>query len=276
MRSAARFVVFGALGLALGLLMPAEANEGNQRTDRTGGRQEVRAAERYTSALDKATGGGAGGGGGGGCSHSIECALQSGDKVGNWWALKSDGTMLSGSAFTLAGQASPGVNPITLNGSTQFYVSAATPAAPTGDFSFVCSVNLADFSSDQVIIAKWKTSHLVFEAFINSTTGRPSLLVQDSLGNLGEADNTTALTAATWQAISGTYVSSTGVLTIRTAGHNNTATNAGGGVLSDTTEHSVGAQETGTAPAHMQSRGCFFTETALSTGRQDAIMAGVL
>ena len=73
---------------------------------------------------------------------SLADALQAGDKAGAWWAMKGDGTMLSGSAVTLVATGTP-TNTVENGWPVRTYTAAqndqepANVAFPASDFS-VC------------------------------------------------------------------------------------------------------------------------------------------
>lgn len=207
-------------------------------------------------------------------SKSIESALAAGDKAGNWWALKADGTMLSGSALTMAAQGSPGVSPITLNGTSQFYKSANV-AYPTGDFSFVCVVSQDVTSSATTDVINKFGGTLVFTAE-DATSGADNLLYVNGASALGAAHVSASLTTSVWQTIGGSYTSATGAIVYRVAGVDHGATAVGGGVTASTEAMAVGANTAGSGFFKGQMRGCVFTEKVLSSADIDRIGAGAL
>jgi hypothetical protein len=121
---------------ALAIVLIMLANSGNPRSDRTGGRQEVRAGDRGKSHIVRGgSGGGAGGGGGG--SWAFCDQLSSGDKAGNYDCVNGDGTSASDSTHTFAGINSPAVTSGTTCGSPSYttMVAASAQYYRTGTFT---------------------------------------------------------------------------------------------------------------------------------------------
>jgi hypothetical protein len=208
---------------------------------------------------------------------SIGNALQSGDKVGNWWALQQDGTMLASSALTESGQASPGVSPLTFNGTTQYFKSANV-AYPTGDFSAVVSFKFASNpGANAYLAAKWDSGSLGWVAFLD-TSGKLNFIVADSAGTLKTITAAGASSTNTWLAVCVTYTSASKALSMRALGTDTTGNGTNTGVHAISFPHSVGAGGAGGAGTFFagNSRGVFFTETPLSDAACDRIMAGVL
>ena len=104
------------------------------------------------------------------CVRSIECAVSASDKSGNWWLLKADGSMLSSSSLTMSGTGSPGVSPITLNGTTQYYSSSASVAFPSTaqSFTVVWVGNMTD-NAAAYAVAKWPGASQTFICGVAST-----------------------------------------------------------------------------------------------------------
>lgn len=212
-----------------------------------------------------------------GCTHSIECGIQSGDKSGNWWALKTDGTMLSGSALTMSAQGSPGVSPLTLNGSTQYFKSTNV-TYPSGDFSIVTAFNMTGTpASNGYLAGKWDTGNIAAVVFVD-TSAKINVAIDDGGGGIKVLTVSGASSTGTWLAACVTYTSASKALKIRTGGSNTTGSTTNTGVQQPNFPHSVGAGGAGGASTffHGQSRGAFFTETPLSDAACDRIMAGVL
>jgi hypothetical protein len=206
---------------------------------------------------------------------SIENAIQAGDKVGNWWALKADGTMVSGSATTLSPQSSPGTSPLTFNGSSQYFASVNV-AYPVGDFSVVGSFNFpSNPGANSYIAAKWDTANLAWVVFID-TAGKLNLAVQDSGASTNVLTALTASSTGTWLAVCATFTSGTKAMKVRAVGVNATTTSTNSGVAVLSFPHSVGAGGAGGGKLTGSSRGVFFTETPLSDAACDRIMAGAI
>jgi len=207
---------------------------------------------------------------------SIENNIISADQVGNWWALKADGTMLAGSALTMAAQGSPGVSPITLNGSTQYY-SSGSVAFPTASYSIATVVNVTSLASAQQIVAEFS----VVNKFLLRAQGSGSAFnftAYDSGGNAAVATSG-AETAGIWLAICATWDSTTNpsIATIRVAN----VTTSGGSLTTGTQAGSaaqfVGAYNaTPAQPLAGQLRGIFFTEKKLSDADCDRITSGAM
>jgi hypothetical protein len=211
------------------------------------------------------------------CSNSIECGLTGADEVGNWWALKNDGTMVSGSALTESGQASPGTSPLTFNGSTQ-YLKSSSVAYPAGDFSVVVSLKFASNpGSNSYLAAKWDTGNLAWVVFLD-TSGKLNFIVEDSGAALKTITASGASSTNTWLAVCATYASASKTLSMRALGIDTTGTGTNTGVHAISFAHSVAAGGAGGAGTFFagNSHGVFFTETPLSDAACDRIMAGVL
>lgn len=209
------------------------------------------------------------------CSHSIECSLQSGDKVGNWWALKADGTMLSGSSLTQSGQASPGVSPLTFNGSTQYFKSSNVSFPSSGNVSAVVVFNYAAAGASNMILSgKWGASP-VWVVFLD-TSGKVNIAVKD--GGAGIKVVTAAAPAATntWLYACLTWNSATKAVKLRTGAGNVTDTTASTGIIAASYPHAVGAGADGSLPFAGQSRGAYYGETLISDADCDRIGTGAL
>ena len=209
------------------------------------------------------------------CAQSIDCGVQAGDKSGNWWALKSDGTMLSGSALTQAAQGSPGTSPLTFNGSSQYYASGDV-AYPTGDFSVVVSFKFASNPAAVSYLAgKWDSGSLAMLVFLD-TDGKLNLAVQDGLAATNVLTAADASATGAWLAVCATFTSASKAMKVRALGANATATATNAGVAALSFPHSVAAGGVGGGKFAGQSRGVFFTEKPLSDADCDRIMAGAL
>ena len=208
------------------------------------------------------------------CSQSIQCAVTAGDKSGNWWALQSDGMMATGSSLTMTAAGSPGVSPLTFNGSNQKYTSG-TVAYPTGSFSFVMALNVdSSTSATMEALSKWEGATLSYTLEIAGGV-TPKFYVVAAGGSTGRADGTD-ISKGSWVCLAGMYTTGTGDVTLREYGVGNFgATATGGGVAAQTAAHRVAAWSGGNF-FFGQSRGAFFTEKVLSYADVDRICAGAL
>lgn len=205
---------------------------------------------------------------------SIENAIVAGDKSGNWWALKTDGTMLASSALTMDNEGPAPVSPLTFDGTTWFESSSAV-AAPgaTTDFSFVAVVNVPTISGSQTIVAKLSGT-FVYLVQVNSSQ-RVDFYVTPTGGGTNNAVSA-LISTGMWFAIGGSYKQSTGLITLRVVGADTTATASGGGVQTGTLDVGVGARGGGVNKLTGSSRGVFYTEKILSDADFDRIGGGAL
>lgn len=210
------------------------------------------------------------------CSQSIQCAVTAGDKSGSWWAIRADGTMLSGSALTMTAAGSPGVSPLSFNGVDQKYTSGNV-AYPAGSFSFVAVFNVnPSTSASTEVVSKWEGANLSFTLEMGGTGSvTPNWYVIAAGGATGRAIGVD-IVKGIWFCMGGMYTTGTGDVTLRQYGIGNaSATATGGGVFAQTTPHRVAAYSAGGFFWGL-SRGVFFTEKVLSDADVDRICAGAL
>lgn len=209
------------------------------------------------------------------CSQSVECAIQSGDKAGNWWALKADGTMLSSSALTMSAQGSPIVSPLTFNGTTQFY-SAASIAFPSTSqsFSIVAVYRIASTAGNPYMVAKLPGG--ASNTFgVRLVTGRPALQVFQA-GTPTQLVHSQTSSTNTWLGMSATYNNSGPTMLVRYSGSSTTESQGAPGVIGSTSAETDVAGATGAASFTGNLRGVFYTEKILSDSDVDRIIAGAM
>ena len=139
-------------------------------------------------------------------------ALASGDKAGNWWCMKGDGTMASGSAVTLTATGSPTNTiengwPVRTYTSTQNDQEPANVAFPASDFSVCQHLRPGTVAVSQLAVfgttgAAATNSTLPFE--VQSGAGNLVSYVSDGVAQSSFA-STPALTAGRWDVLCFTY-----------------------------------------------------------------------
>lgn len=208
------------------------------------------------------------------CAQSIECAISASDKSGNWYALETDGTMLSGSSLTMTATSSPGVSPLDFTAGG-YFVSGAV-AFPSTDFSLVAVVNVSSCAGAlKVIVGNLNGTN--YSWLLSCVTNTIELDMHASGGGFGTAAHSPTTNA--WIVCGLTYTTATGATKLRCEGTNHTATAAGGGFFSlgGNRAHSIGGATNGTTPwSTGKSRGVFYTEKILSDADIDRIGAGAL
>lgn len=244
-----------ALPDRVGFQVPNSVTEGSYDVVATVGGKALTLSQSYTSAPD------------------IANAIAAGDKVGNWYALKNDGTMLSGSALTLTEASGAGVLPLNFDGNAYFVSSPV--AFPAGDFSLVMVLNTPTVAGAlRTLAGNFNGTNYSF--ILSTVTGAIEMDVQAAGGGFGTVVHTPALN--TYVVVGVTYTSATGALKMRCEGANTTATAAGGGLinLGAARAHTLGGSTLGSLRWTGLSRGIFFTEKVLSDADIDRIGAGGL
>ena len=143
---------------------------------------------------------------------SLADALQAGDKAGAWWAMKGDGTMLSGSAVTLVATGSPTNTtendwPVRTYTSTQNDQEPANVAFPASDFSIcqhvrpgtVAVAQLAGFGT-----AGAAASYVALPFEVQSGAGQLVSYISNGVAGSTFASSP-SLTAGTWYVLCYTY-----------------------------------------------------------------------
>lgn len=212
-------------------------------------------------------------------------AVVASDKAGNWWMLHAAGSMDAGSSLTESGIASPGVNPITMNGSTQYFASS-TVGFPTSDFSAVISLKLTSLANHTFLIGKWGVNCPCFYLEVSSA-GVVTFGISDSAPAQLALASGANLSAGVDDFVGLSYKASTGAMSLRVHGVTTTATTVNGGVRHDFAEvHSFGGQAAGSfgpigggtfvTTAMTASYGAFYTEKVLSNADIDRIGAMIV
>lgn len=200
-------------------------------------------------------------------AKDITNAVAGGDKSGSWWALKSNGTMLSGSSLTMTAHGSPGVSPLTFDGSTQWFESSTTVAFPVGNFSVVYVFD-PTINTTQYFVSKWDP----VTTFICGLETKAILYM--ATPSFSEVDSVATVPAGSFVGVGCTYTVSSGVGTVRVSGVTASATL--GAVQTGMQSHAVGGTSGGANLAKGSSRGVFFTEKVLSDADIDRIIAGAM
>lgn len=206
---------------------------------------------------------------------SIENAIAAGDKAGNWYALKTDGTMLASSALTLTATSSPGVSPLTFNGAGNGYFVSSAVAFPTGDFSVVMVLNTPSCTGAlKTLVGNYNATNYQF--LLSCVSGSIELDIQAAGGGFGTVTHSPTL--GSYIVCGFTYTTATGAVKLRCEGTNHTGTAAGGGLinLGGNRAHAVGAATTGVQAWTGTSRGLFLSEKILSDSDIDRIGGGAL
>lgn len=196
-------------------------------------------------------------------------AVSAGDLAGNWWMLHASGVMEPGSSLTLSSVGSPSVNPITLNGSSQYFISSPV-AFPTGDFSFVTVINVVTNPGYFDIISKYPS----FTILEGDNGGGLNFFVTTSTS--ANADASATFATGVWLRIGGVYTSATSTAKLRIQGVNHSNIASGTGVNAGSATFAYGARNNGTLFSNILSRGGFFTEKVLSDADIDRICAGAI
>lgn len=204
-------------------------------------------------------------------ANDIGNAVLAGDKSGNWWMLHATGSMEGGSSLTLSPTGSPGSNPITLNGSTQWFESSGV-AFPAGDFSIITVINFSSLPAFFDILAAWTGSSATQKFVLEGDSGGNVSFYVNDAGGTAHSISKAGLTTGSYMVLAATFTVATGAVKIRLNGSNATGS-VTASIKAATTPHSFGARSGGSIFTAGSSYGAFFTEKVLSDADIDRIGA---
>lgn len=142
---------------------------------------------------------------------SLADALQAGDKAGNWWAMKGDGTMLAGSTVTLVATGSPtntteGGWPVRTYTNLQNDQEPANAAFPASDFSVCKHMRSTALTNAQLMAFGSSGAVAGFSAlpFEQQTNGNVISYISNGASG-STVTSATAMQAGNWYLLCFTY-----------------------------------------------------------------------
>lgn len=204
----------------------------------------------------------------------IGASVTAGDLTGNWWLLNANGTMRSGSALTMSLAGSPGVSPLSFNGTDQWAASSNVAFPGNVDFSVVTMIRQASNTGYKKYIDKWRGGTTVF--LLAASSGVVEFSAAAANGAQGVATSVGAMSTNTWYCFGATYTTATGTLKLRKGGSNYSGATVGNasGSLASTTPHAIAVYNDLSGATAFDSRGALYTEKLLSDADIDRICSG--
>jgi hypothetical protein len=180
--------------------------------------------------------------------------------------------MLSGSSLTESAHGSPTVSPITLNGTTQYYDSAAVAFPATSQsFSIMFVAKFNDVTAAYVA-AKWPVANQTFICGV--AVSNPIFYAFSSTPTFVPNTSAGVVSTGTWVGICCSFNSSTQDGNVRYSGVNSLVS------IGPSTQNTTSAQTVGSTAAtptfNGQLRGVFYTETDACGAASDRVIAGAM